>query len=142
MEIFVMRYLIKQHHQQLTHHDLLSVSIGDGVTPGKSFVATPFPVHFCSKAVATVPYQHPDSAALRILAKLLSSKYLHSQIREKGGAYGGGAASNPSSGVFSFYSYRDPNCQQTLDAFDRYGHSPRTCLSFAIYIGMSALFWI
>ena len=112
------------------------------MTPGKSFVATPFPVHFCSKAVATVPYQHPDSAALRILAKLLSSKYLHSQIREKGGAYGGGAASNPSSGVFSFYSYRDPNCQQTLDAFDRYGHSPRTCLSFAINIGMSALLWI
>ena len=60
------------------------------MAPGKSFVATPFPVHFCSKAVATVPYEHPDSAALRILAKLLSSKYLHSQIREKGGAYGGG----------------------------------------------------
>ena len=63
-------------------------------------------------------YARKVSICLLLQAKLLSSKYLHPQIREKGGAYGGGAASNPSSGVFSFYSYRDPNCQQTLDAFD------------------------
>ena len=86
--------------------------------PLKTFIATPFPVHFCGKAVPTVPYEHQDSAPLRVLAKLVSSKYLHAQIREKGGAYGGGATSNPSSGVFSFYSYRDPNCTQTLEAFD------------------------
>ena len=65
-----------------------------------------------------MPYEHPDSAPLRVLAKLMSAKYLHPQIREKGGAYGGGATSNPSSGVFSFYSYRDPNCTQTLEVFD------------------------
>ena len=84
----------------------------------KTFVATPFPIHFCGAAVPTVPYDHADSAPLRVLAKLISAKYLHPEIREKGGAYGGGATSNPSSGVFSFYSYRDPNCQKTLDAFD------------------------
>jgi len=38
-----------------------------------------------------VPYNHVDSAPLRILAKLLTSKFLLSEIREKGGAYGGGA---------------------------------------------------
>ena len=78
----------------------------------------PFPVHFCGAALPTVPYDHPDSAPLRVLAKLISAKYLHPEIREKGGAYGGGASSNPSSGVFSFYSYRDPNCERTLDAFE------------------------
>ena len=84
----------------------------------KRFIATPFPVHFCGAAIPTVPYEHIDSAPLRVLAKLISAKFLHPEIREKGGAYGGGATSNPSSGVFSFYSYRDPNCLKTLDAFD------------------------
>ena len=84
----------------------------------KTFVATPFPVHFCGAAVPTVPYENIDSAALRVVAKLISAKYLHAEIREKGGAYGGGATSNPSAGIFSFYSYRDPNCQKTLDAFE------------------------
>lgn len=86
-------------------------------SPSKTFIATPYPVHFCGVAIPTVPYENADSAPLRVLAKLVSAKFLHPEIREKGGAYGGGATSNPSSGVFSFYSYRDPNCQKTLDAF-------------------------
>ena len=86
-------------------------------SPSKTFIATPYPVHFCGVAIPTVPYENANSAPLRVLAKLVSAKFLHPEIREKGGAYGGGATSNPSSGVFSFYSYRDPNCQKTLDAF-------------------------
>jgi hypothetical protein len=49
-------------------------------------------------ALPTVRYTHEDSVPLRILAKLLTSKFLLSEIREKGGAYGGGASSNPTSG--------------------------------------------
>ena len=40
------------------------------VTPTTTFVATPLPVHFCGAAIPTVPYEHPDSAPLRVLAKL------------------------------------------------------------------------
>lgn len=36
--------------------------------------------------------------------------------REKGGAYGVGAVVRPG-GCLSFYSYRDPNMEKTLDAF-------------------------
>ena len=46
----------------------------------------------------------------------LQAKFLHREIREKGGAYGGGAAAQ--NGLFHFYSYRDPNTSATLDAFD------------------------
>ena len=114
--------------QMETFVDALPRSVDKSLTPAqnednftghKSYITAPFPVHFCGKAVPTVPYEHEDSAPLRILAKLLSAKYLHPQIREKGGAYGGGASSNPSTGVFSFYSYRDPNCIQTLDVFNQ-----------------------
>jgi len=42
--------------------------------------------------------------------------YLHREIREKGGAYGGGLRVN-AGGPVTFYSYRDPNALQTLQVF-------------------------
>lgn len=75
------------------------------------------PVNYCSKAVLTVPYSNPDYARLRVLARLLTSKYLHPNLRERYGAYGGGARLT-TDGVFTYYSYRDPRNLQTLDVFD------------------------
>ncbi|XP_072391784.1 presequence protease, mitochondrial isoform X1 [Diabrotica undecimpunctata] len=75
------------------------------------------PVNYCSKAVLTVPFTHADYAKLKILSRLLSSKYLHPELREKQGAYGGGARVQ-SDGVFTFFSYRDPRNLDTLDVFD------------------------
>lgn len=77
----------------------------------------PYTVNYCSKAILTVPYTHADYAPLRVLSKLISSTYLHPEIREKGGAYGGGAKLT-TEGIFSFYSYRDPNSTRTFDLFD------------------------
>lgn len=62
----------------------------------------------------TVPYTHPDGPALQILSQLLTHKHLHHEIREKGGAYGGGAFHRGAGGVFGFYSYRDPNIPNTI----------------------------
>merc|ERR1719219_2474028 len=78
---------------------------------------TPFPINFTSQAVPTVSYTHPDYASLRVLAALLSSKFLHPEIREKGGAYGGGATA--SDGTLTFYSYRDPKNLETFSVYDR-----------------------
>jgi Zn-dependent M16 (insulinase) family peptidase len=58
-----------------------------------------------------------DAPALSLLASVLTDRFLHREIREKGGAYGGGASHSATDGYFSFSSYRDPNCAQTLDAF-------------------------
>lgn len=76
----------------------------------------PFSVNYMSKAVETIPYTHQDYPILRVLARMMSAKYLHREIREKGGAYGSGAVC--SSGVFGFFSYRDPNSNKTLEVFD------------------------
>lgn len=78
----------------------------------------PLPVNFASKVFPGAPYLSPDYAALRVLAGLMSAKFLHPEIREKGGAYGGGAMAS-SSGLFSFYSYRDPKSLETIQTFDR-----------------------
>ena len=45
--------------------------------------------------------------------------YLHTAIREQGGAYGGGATHDTNTAAFKFYSYRDPRLQATLDDFDK-----------------------
>ncbi|XP_033988015.1 presequence protease, mitochondrial [Trematomus bernacchii] len=83
----------------------------------KTFFQMPFPINFISESIRTVPFAHEDYASLCILARMMTSKFLHGEIREKGGAYGGGARMG--GGLFSFYSYRDPNSMQTLSAFRR-----------------------
>uniref|UniRef100_A0A669EED7 Pitrilysin metalloproteinase 1 n=1 Tax=Oreochromis niloticus TaxID=8128 RepID=A0A669EED7_ORENI len=83
--------------------------------PMKTFFQMPFPVNFVSESIRTVPFSHKDYASLCILARMMTAKFLHGEIREKGGAYGGGAKIG--GGLFTFYSYRDPNTVQTLSAF-------------------------
>lgn len=75
------------------------------------------PVAFIGKVFPTVSYVHPDAPALNLSAYLFDNLVLHPRIREQGGAYGAGAVSNPMSGNFYFYSYRDPNILKTFQAF-------------------------
>ncbi|XP_053621349.1 presequence protease, mitochondrial [Plodia interpunctella] len=81
-------------------------------------IAMNIPVNFCAKVIPTVPYTDPDYAKLRVLSRLLTSKYLHPIVREQNGAYGGGASLSLD-GNFNFYSYRDPNTKLTLDTYDK-----------------------
>jgi Zn-dependent M16 (insulinase) family peptidase len=89
----------------------------------KSFFPLPYQVYYSARAVRTVPYVDAAGAPLSILAQLLTHKYLHHEIREKGGAYGGGAYHG--SGVFGMYSYRDPNPQNTMKIMDEAGQWAR-----------------
>ncbi|KAK7112412.1 hypothetical protein V1264_011876 [Littorina saxatilis] len=76
----------------------------------------PFSVNYVGQSVPTVPYTHPDRPVLTVLGTLLSRMFLHREIREKGGAYGSGATGGD--GVFTFFSYRDPQSTQTLKVFE------------------------
>ncbi|KID96214.1 mitochondrial presequence protease, partial [Metarhizium majus ARSEF 297] len=84
-------------------------------TDRKTFFPLPYQVYYGGLSVPTVSYTAPDGAPLQILSQLLTHKYLHHEIREKGGAYGGGAMYKPLDGLFGFYSYRDPNPQNTMN---------------------------
>ena len=86
------------------------------VLPQGRLIASP--VAFIGKVFPIVSYTHPDAPALNIAAFLFDNLTLHAKIREQGGAYGGGAVSNPLSGNFYFYSYRDPNVTSTFNAFE------------------------
>ena len=75
------------------------------------------PVAFSSMAFKTFPYAHPETPAVKVAGQLFDNVTLHTQIREQGGAYGGGATNNSSSGNFYFYAYRDPNIARSIQAF-------------------------
>ncbi len=76
-------------------------------------------VSYCAKAFATVPTAHPDAAPLTVLGGFMRNGFLHTAIRERGGAYGGGATQDSLNGAFRLFSYRDPRLQETLEDFDR-----------------------
>jgi Zn-dependent M16 (insulinase) family peptidase len=76
-------------------------------------------VNFCAKSYHTVTMEHPDSAALSVLGGFMRNGYLHTAIREQGGAYGGGAMHDTNIAAFKFFSYRDPRLSETLDDFDK-----------------------
>ena len=76
-------------------------------------------VSFVGQSFKTVRITHKDSPGLSVISKLLRSLYLHREIREKGGAYGGFAMYNSEEGLFSFGSYRDPHINRTLDVYKK-----------------------
>ena len=75
-------------------------------------------VSFVAGAFETVRLIHEDAPALSVISKILRSMYLHREIREKGGAYGGFAIYSSEDGIFYFGSYRDPHIVSTLKAYD------------------------
>ncbi len=85
--------------------------------PARLGLIASVPVSFLARVFPCVPYDHADAAGLLVLAKLLRSGYLHREIREKGGAYGGMASYATVSGQLSLLAYRDPHLSRTLGVF-------------------------
>jgi Zn-dependent M16 (insulinase) family peptidase len=75
-------------------------------------------VSFVALTFETVRMTHADAPALAVISKILRSMYLHREIREKGGAYGGFAIYSPEDGLFGFASYRDPHIVATLKVYE------------------------
>ena len=75
------------------------------------------PVSYVAQSYKTAPYAHPDCPVLTVLATLIKSCFIHAEIREKGGAYGGMTGYSADEGVFTFVSYRDPHFARTLSVY-------------------------
>lgn len=89
----------------------------DGFDSDIAFI-TNTKINFCASVYPTTVASHEDSPVLSVLAAVLRNGYLHQAIREKGGAYGGGAIHDSANGIFKFFSYRDPNLFDTFAAFE------------------------
>ncbi|KAA8734409.1 peptidase M16 [Acinetobacter qingfengensis] len=76
-------------------------------------------VQFCAAAYPVVDVLDADAAAFMVLGGYLRNGFLHSVIREQGGAYGGGAGYDGNACAFRFYSYRDPRLSETFADFEQ-----------------------
>jgi len=76
-------------------------------------------VNFCAWAIPTVTLTHSDAAPLAVLGGILRNAFLHTAIREQGGAYGAGATQDSALGCFKFFSYRDPRVEGTFADFEQ-----------------------
>ena len=114
------------HTEELSRHwQQLAPVVSEGrveasfnAQPVKQAWLTNIQVNFCARAYPSVSMGHPDSGALTVLGKFLEFGYLHREIREKGGAYGGRARQDNDKQAFCFFSYRDPRLEGTLNDFD------------------------
>ena len=94
--------------QKQTQPQLASVYAG---------IAVPTSVSYVASVLKAPAYIDPASAMLMLASKELSNSYLYKHIRVQGGAYGGMSSFDPSLGLFSFISYRDPHIVETLQIF-------------------------
>jgi len=103
-------------HGAKNRHSHLQISPSKAAekVQGKSFASA---VSFISQVFPSLPYNHPSAPALSLASFVLDNQTLHTEIRERGGAYGSGSRQKNANAVFSFYSYRDPHIGETLDTF-------------------------
>ncbi|MCF8111635.1 MAG: insulinase family protein [Desulfobacteraceae bacterium] len=85
---------------------------------GREGWATSTAVSFVARIVETNRLDHEDAPVLEVISKLLKSMFLHREIREKGGAYGGFSVYQRENGLFCFASYRDPQIVNTLRVYE------------------------
>ncbi len=77
----------------------------------------PSGVGYAAAAVRGAFFREEEYPYEQILSALLKTGFLWERIRMRGGAYGAGASSNGTEGIFSFYSYRDPQPALSFSAF-------------------------
>ncbi len=78
---------------------------------------TTTPVSYVVEAYKVPDINSKETGLLTILKEVLRAYYLHPEIREKGGAYGGFASYSPRNGTFQLISYRDPHLKRTREVY-------------------------
>ncbi len=81
-------------------------------------LSIPAQVNYVGKARNVYEAGFEFHGAMYVAINYLRIDYLLNRIRIQGGAYGAFASFDPSSGVFGYGSYRDPNLLRTLDVYD------------------------
>lgn len=79
----------------------------------------PAKVNYVAKGTNLYKHGYSLNGSIDVISWYLNTSWLWEQVRVKGGAYGGGCMFDQQSGVFSFYSYRDPNLLNTLDVYNQ-----------------------
>ena len=74
---------------------------------------------FAGGAVLLPELPISERARVLLAAELMKSRFLHREIREIGGAYGAGCSYSHTDHLLTFYSFRDPTPERSVEAFRR-----------------------
>ena len=88
-----------------------------GPQPGNEGMRIPAQVQYVAKGYNLTELGYGYSGALEVLSKVIGLGYLWDRVRVQGGAYGCHAQINREGGL-TFTSFRDPNLEDTLKAYD------------------------
>jgi hypothetical protein len=78
----------------------------------------PAPVNYVGKGSHLYSHGYVYHGSAHVIVGYLRTTWLWDRVRVQGGAYGARCHFDRFSGVLTFTSYRDPNLQKTLEAFD------------------------
>lgn len=83
----------------------------------KEGITAPIKVQYVVKGGDFRNKGYKYSGKMMVLGSILSTEHLYKELRVKGGAYGGGGGFRQD-GLMFFYSYRDPNLQESLEVYN------------------------
>ena len=78
----------------------------------------PTQVNYVAKGGNLYDLGYQEHGSVAAIVNYLRTTYLWEKVRVQGGAYGGMVGFSNTTGVLSYYSYRDPNLLQTIDVYD------------------------
>lgn len=94
--------------------------------PRDEGLAVPAQVNYVGRGADLYSLGYRLHGSALVAESLLGIDWLLNEVRLKGGAYGAGSAFDRRSGVWNYYSYRDPRVRPTLEVFDRSGEFLRS----------------
>jgi Zn-dependent M16 (insulinase) family peptidase len=86
--------------------------------PAREGLTIPAQVNYVGKGADLYRLGYVYHGSINVIMNLVRTSWLWDQVRAQGGAYGVYNRFSRQSGVWTFLSYRDPNLQATLDAYD------------------------
>ena len=102
-------------------------ALPDALLPaGNEGLSLPAQVNYVGKGASLYPLGYESHGSVGVIARFLRNTWLWDRVRVQGGAYGAMCGFEPFSGAWTFSSYRDPNLEATLDAYDGAGAFLRT----------------
>ncbi|MEN6422609.1 MAG: insulinase family protein [Smithella sp.] len=103
--------------EKLTFRETAETQVSPSLPAVFAGISIPAQVSYVAYVLKAPAYTDPACPLLMLSAKELSNNYLYKHIRVQGGAYGVMSSLDPSMGLFSFLSYRDPHIVETLQVF-------------------------
>jgi len=86
--------------------------------PQREGLTIPAQVNYVGKGCNVTEHGFAFTGAAQVVNKLIRTGYLWEKVRVQGGAYGAFCIMDRLAGALAFVSYRDPNVEATVTAFD------------------------